>query len=263
MYGANGRYIPTSNLGIPSTPANGVTLGDQISKFIKDCNGTAVWQSQPKAFADVPAEDAFAGPIASLSIHGVLGGYPCGGPGEPCDGTSSPYFRPSANVTRGQAAKIVSNAAGFSEDPGAQTFADVEPGDPFYPFIQRLSGRGVLGGYPCGGPGEGCDEGNRPYFRPGANVTRGQLSKIVSNTAGLSDTSSDQPYGDVPPSSPFYQFIMRLYLHNATNDLPCGAADMPCTDEQKPYFGPNVPATRAETSLFVANIFYPEGPPMP
>ncbi|MGA7730310.1 MAG: plastocyanin/azurin family copper-binding protein, partial [Chloroflexia bacterium] len=35
----------------------------------------------------------------------------------------------------------------------------------------------------CGGLGEPCvPPTNRPYFRPGATATRGQLSKIVSNT---------------------------------------------------------------------------------
>jgi hypothetical protein len=39
-----------------------------------------------------------------------------------------------------------------------------------------------MGGYPCGSPGETCDEQNRPYFRWNAQVTRGQTSKIVANT---------------------------------------------------------------------------------
>src|SRR3712207_8415950 len=53
---------------------------------------------------------------------------------------------------------------------------------PFYLFIERLTGRGVMSGYACGGPGEPCSGWNMPYFRPSANVTRGQASKIVANT---------------------------------------------------------------------------------
>jgi hypothetical protein len=45
-----------------------------------------------------------------------------------------------------------------------------------------LTNRGVMSGYPCGGPGEPCDEENRPYFRWNAQVTRGQAAKIVGNT---------------------------------------------------------------------------------
>jgi hypothetical protein len=35
-------------------------------------------------------------------------------------------------------------------------------------------------GYPCGGPNEPCDGQNRPYFRPGNNATRAQLSKMLA-----------------------------------------------------------------------------------
>ena len=38
-----------------------------------------------------------------------------------------PYFRPSNSATRGQISKIVSNAAGFGDPPGAQMFEDVPP----------------------------------------------------------------------------------------------------------------------------------------
>lgn len=37
-------------------------------------------------------------------------GYPCGGPGEPCNSIQTPYFRPSAAVTRAAAAKVDSKA---------------------------------------------------------------------------------------------------------------------------------------------------------
>lgn len=109
-----------------------------------------------------------------------MGGYPCGGAGEPCV-NNRPYFRPNTNATRAQTSKIVSNAAGFAETQTIQTFQDVPPSNQFYQFIQRLASRNIMSGYPCGGAGEPCVN-NRPYFRPTNNVTRGQASKIVSNT---------------------------------------------------------------------------------
>ncbi len=111
-----------------------------------------------------------------------MGGYTCGGEGEPCGADNKPYFRPSANATRGQLAKIVSNAAGLIGTPTNTFYTDVPPTHPFYLWIMRLTTLGVMSGYSCGGPDEPCDEANRPYFRPFANVTRGQASKIVSNT---------------------------------------------------------------------------------
>src|SRR4029079_1850832 len=94
-----------------------------------------------------------------------------------------PYFRPNSGATRGQLTKIVSNAAGYGDPPQGQTFEDVQPGSSFYTYTQRLTSRGVMNGYPCGGAGEPCvPPDSRPYFRPNNPVTRGQTSKIVTNT---------------------------------------------------------------------------------
>jgi hypothetical protein len=112
----------------------------------------------------------------------LVTGYPCGGPGEPCGPSNLPYFRPNANVTRGQLAKIDANAAGYNDTPGAQQYEDVLPGSTFYDYIWRLTDRSIITGYPCGGPGEPCGPNNLPYFRPGVSATRGQASKIVSIT---------------------------------------------------------------------------------
>jgi hypothetical protein len=49
-------------------------------------------------------------------------------------------------------------------------------------WIEELGGRGIISGYTCGGPGEPCDPAGRPYFRWGANATRGQMSKIAAQT---------------------------------------------------------------------------------
>jgi hypothetical protein len=146
-----------------------------------------------QTYADVqPSDDpsSFYVYVERLTAHNVMGGYPCNpeSENEPCDGQNRAYFRLWANATRAQLAKIVSNAAGFVNDVGGQTFADVVPpaqqNDPtsFYLFVERLAQRHVMGGYPCGGPGEDCDGQDRPYFRPDNQVTRAQAAKIVANT---------------------------------------------------------------------------------
>ncbi len=135
---------------------------------------------------------AFSAPLRCnnrLTHRGIMAAYPCptrpedARPGdEPCTPDNPSLFRPNQNATRGQLAKIASNAAGYNEAVSGQFYADVLPGDPFYTWIMRLTSRGVMSGYTCGGPGEECDGQNRPYFRPGNEVTRGQAAKIVSNT---------------------------------------------------------------------------------
>jgi hypothetical protein len=118
--------------------------------------------------------------IEAAYREGIVSGYPCGGAGEACDPQHRPYFRPNRNVTRGQIAKIISNAALYEDAPVGQAFQDVAPGSTFYTYTQRIASRSIINGYPCGGAGEPCvPPTNRPYFRPNANATRGQLSKII------------------------------------------------------------------------------------
>jgi hypothetical protein len=65
--------------------------------------------------------------------------------------------------------------------PGGQCFADVLPGDTFYDYANRIYQQDLVSGYLCGGQGEPCDAYNRPYYRPGVDVTRGQMSKFIDN----------------------------------------------------------------------------------
>jgi hypothetical protein len=209
------------------------------------------------SFEDVPVGSTFYPFIQCLACQGIINGYPCGGPGEPCNPANDPYFRPGNNVTRGQFAKIASNSAGFNEPPGAQQYADVAVGSTFFDFIWRLSDRGYINGYPCGGPGEPCGSDNLPYFRPNANVTRGQLSKIDANAAGFDETPGAQQYEDVVPGSTFYDFIWRLSDRGIINGYPCGGNGEPCGPNNLPYFRPGANATRGQASKIVSNTFFP------
>jgi hypothetical protein len=71
---------------------------------------------------------------------------------------------------------------GCAGSPSGQIFEDVPTNHTYYVVTAQLSFLGAINGYPCGGPGEPCGPGNLPYFRPGANVSRGQTAKIVSTT---------------------------------------------------------------------------------
>jgi N-acetylneuraminic acid mutarotase len=201
-------------------------------------------------FTDVPSGSTFYTFVRCLACRGIVGGYP--------DGS----FKPNNNVTRGQLSKIVSNAAGFSEPQTERMFEDVPASSTFFDFVGRLASRGYISGYACGGPGEPCNPpGNLPYFRPGANATRGQISKIVSNAAGFNEPVSGQTFEDVPPGSTFYDFIERLASRGVMSGYPCGGAGEPCNPpESRPYFRPNRNATRGQTSKIVANTFFPNCP---
>jgi len=180
---------PCGGPGEPCNPTNDpyfrpndpVTRG-QLTKIVSESAGFNDAVSG-QTFEDVQPGSTFYTYTERLIQHAVMSGYPCGGPSEPCGPDSKPYFRPNSGATRGQLTKIVSNAAGYGDPPQGQTFEDVQPGSSFYTYTQRLTSRGVMNGYPCGGAGEPCvPPDSRPYFRPNNPVTRGQTSKIVTNT---------------------------------------------------------------------------------
>lgn len=200
-------------------------------------------------FTDVPLENTFYPYVRCLACRGNISGY--------SDGT----FRPNNEVTRGQLSKIVSNTAGFNETPSSWTFQDVPPGSTFYLFIERMAGRGIIGGYPCGGEGEPCVlPQHRPYFRLNATAIRGQIAKIVANAAGLNGAPASQSFEDVPPDSTFYNWIERLVSRSVLGGYQCETAPHePCIGPlNRPYFRPYANTTRGQASKIVANTFFPQ-----
>ncbi|HKP54345.1 MAG TPA: S-layer homology domain-containing protein [Chloroflexia bacterium] len=234
---ATGTVIAATPTGTPNVATSTAT----------SVQATATSTACAISFSDVPNDHTFYSFIRCLACRGIISGY--------SDGT----FRPGNEITRSQIAKMVSNAANINDDPGEQIYEDVDPTSTFYVWINRLSRRGYIGGYPCGTiPEEPCNPpDNRPYFRSFANATRGQLAKIVSNAAGLGGTPTGIFYTDVPEEHPFYLWIMRLTNLGVMSGYPCGAENEPCDDANRPYFRPFANVTRGQASKIVANTFYP------
>ena len=151
-------------------------------------------------FADVPAGSPFYPYIRTIACRGVVGGY--------ADGT----FRPGSPITRAQVTKYIVNAAGITDAIPAdrQTFVDVPHDHPFWLFVEQAAAHGLISGYSCGGPGEPCPG---TYFRPGTNLTRAQLTKIVTNAVGPTEPVSGQLFEDVPAAFPLYAYVERMALH--------------------------------------------------
>jgi hypothetical protein len=163
-------------------------------------------------------------------------------------------------VTRQQFAKILAIAMDWDYPFTYQHFADVPPSSDFFIFIEAVynrvtpEGEGVISGYTCGGAGEPCDYLNRPYFRPGANITRQQMAKMISNAGGYNQNVSSRlpTYADVPTSSPFFKYIERLTMTESNPPFPPELTQPTCpvTSPQKPCFYPGNNATRIETAHF-------------
>ena len=157
--------------------AGGALTRGQLTKMVAAGLGWALVSPAGATFADVPPSHPFYAYIETAAAHGAISGYACGGPGEPCDAQTRPYFRPAAAITRAQIAKIVVLAREWGPlTPAQPTFADVPASHPFYGFIERAVQQGIVSGYGCSAPGEPCPG---VYFRPAAGATRGQLSKIL------------------------------------------------------------------------------------
>jgi hypothetical protein len=138
-------------------PYNNTTRG-QIAKIVVSGEGWAINTTGGPHFTDVPVGSTFYPYIETALNHGIVSGY--------SDGT----YRPGAIVTRGQVAKIVVAARGWSINTTTGShFADVGPDNTFYAYIETAYAHGVVGGF-----GDGT-------FRPGNPATRGQIAKIVYN----------------------------------------------------------------------------------
>ncbi|HUS16667.1 MAG TPA: S-layer homology domain-containing protein [Chloroflexia bacterium] len=136
-------------------------------------------------FSDVHAGDYFYPGVTYLSCEGAISGY--------ADGT----FRPYANITRGQLMKILALSQGWTlVNPATPTFSDVPRSNPFYIYIETAVRQAVISGYSDG------------TFRPGAEVTRGQICKVVVLAHGWALLNPPTPrFSDVDAGNPFYAYV--------------------------------------------------------
>ena len=204
--------VPPNGCPGPGTPAPTTSATPQVTETMEACD---------MQFEDVPPGHTFYPFVRCLSCQHILGGY--------SDGT----FRYGNPVTRGQIAKIVANAAGYLDEVSGQTFSDVAPGSPFYEYIERMASRGHISGYSDG------------TYRPNNPASRGQIAKIVSNSAGFRDAVVGQTYRDIPPSETFYDYIERLSKRGVVGGYSDGT------------FRSNALTTRGQAAKMVSNTFFP------
>jgi len=196
-----------------SVPTSSPTVGGGSTATII---ATATPQGCEMSFTDVAPADYFYEGVSNLVCRGAVSGY------------SDNTFRPYANATRGQLTKIITLAEGWEIDlSNAPHFSDVQSGSTFYDYIETAVNRGVIGGYADG------------TFRPNANVTRGQIAKIVAQARGWELLDGEQHFSDVAPGSTFHLFIEAAYRNGVINGYTDGT------------FRPNANATRGQIAKIV------------
>ena len=137
-------------------------------------------------FEDVPPDSTFFPFIRDLYLSGVVSGYPCGGPGEPCGPGSLPYYRPNSGVNRAQMAKFADNVR---KKPGFFIDTNTDP-QPFYVRTSVANGRGVQGDSVSGNGVHGMSAGGAASGVYGENVAGG------FGLAGRTGGAGSAVYGD-------------------------------------------------------------------
>jgi hypothetical protein len=179
---------------------------------------TATW-APGQRFSDVFPNEFFYVPVNWLVAQNIVSGY--------ADGT----FRPYNNATRAQVTKMVVLGEGWPQvNPAQPTFTDVAPGSTFYQYIETAVQHGIISGY--------ADR----TFRPNADVTRGQLTKIVVSARGWMLNNPQTPtFTDVPRGSTFYEYIETAVAHGILGGYADGT------------FRPQNNATRGQISKILYN----------
>lgn len=199
----------TSTAGATNTPVPTSTATGVPSATATPCNIT---------FSDVNSGDYFYEAVTYLSCNGVISGYP--------DNT----FRPYNSASRAQFMKIVVLSQGWKlVNPLIPSFSDIPYGSTFYQYIETAKARGIIDGYSDG------------TFRPGENVSRGQVCKIVALARAWKLINPFvATFNDVPKGSTFFQHIETAVQKGVINGYGNGS------------FGPGNPATRGQ----IAKIIY-------
>jgi YD repeat-containing protein len=130
----------------------------------------------------------------------------------------------------------------FNVYQGAVFNIDVPSSDPFFTVIGKLSARGITAGT---SPTE---------YSPGHNVTHQQMAVFIIKGLGEFNppTPGSQRFVDVPPSSPFYNYIEQMGARNIRPN-GCGGNN----------YCPTSPVTRSDMAYIIVRALGILDPPTP
>jgi peptide/nickel transport system substrate-binding protein len=166
--------------------------------------------------------------IGQLVEKGFISGYP--------DGT----FKPDNPVTRAEFIKILSSVLGMVQKFGLDSqFSDVGQEDWFFGYVMGAVSNGIVSGYPDG------------TFKPNAQITREEASKIVVKAKGIDETQI--------PSEELNSILASLSDSNSISDWakPFVAAAIKnelMKGDPSGAFRPLDPITRAEAATLGSRI---------
>lgn len=136
------------------------------------------------SFYDVPFDYRYAEEITDMASLGIIKGY------------EDKTFRPSKTMTRGQVAVMIDRAIDLEPIREQIVFTDVPTTHRYYNEIQALYRAGIA-------------DGSNGKFHPEDSLTRGQLSKILSNAFNLPLVMTAS-FQDVSLKNGYNQYIGAL-----------------------------------------------------
>jgi hypothetical protein len=194
-------------------------------------------------FLDMGGSDPFYKYVGVLLDRGIVNGR------EVPPGSGLWFFKGSDQVLRAQFAKmIVETIERHTEqidNAGSPTFKDVPAvydanGYPF-DYVEEAFALGIVTGYKDG-----------RYFGPYDPITRGQLVVMIWRGAEAAGTplpgyqGNAKVFADVPPSHPYYRYIMAAYT--------VGILQGSQGPDGKLYFYPGATASRNHVAKMTANL---------
>ncbi|MFJ7736020.1 S-layer homology domain-containing protein [Lysinibacillus sp. NPDC097287] len=174
-----------------------------------------------KGFTDVDYTKEYGAAVQSLVERGIISGY--------SDGT----FKPFADVTRGQAAKILAGLLKLDTEKVVDPkFTDLLPNDEYYGAIAALQNANIVSGLADGS------------FGANRAITREQMASMLTAAFNLTDYDYDGnlPFKDIVRNSNAYYSIGPLYENNITKGV---TADT---------FGLKETVKRSQLALFIQRI---------
>jgi hypothetical protein len=118
---------------------------------------------EEQQYADVTLPFVDSGAIPAYAVSAIKALYSEGIINGSTGADGRMYFNPNSFLTRAQAATMIGRTQAKGYAAAALTFTDAAG------YIQTMAAQGILGGYTDGS------------FKPNANITRGQMAKILYN----------------------------------------------------------------------------------
>ena len=223
--GGGGSFGGSVSLPVVSEPSNPSTevyeeIPDDVSQ-----NSTIVYNlptlgEEVKSFCDVSESAWYYNVVSALGGANIISGDETG------------HFRPDANITRAEFAKLVVSAFSIKGSNSNGTFQDVSSDAWYAPYIKTAADSGIM---------LGDDNGK---FRPDDNITRQDAAVIIYRVADL----IGKPYIG------FKDFKDRddvsLYAWNAVGALYHNAIISGVGDD---VFAPHSDITRAQAAQILYN----------